>query len=672
MDIKRKIENLRQEINHHNIRYYVYDDPHISDAEYDLLLRELEALETAHPQYIAADSPTQRVGAQPAAEFETRRHRLPLLSLANAMDEAEIIQFDTQSRRFLDTEEELEYVAEPKLDGLAVELVYEKGKFSYGSTRGDGQTGEDITHNLRTIRAIPLQLPAEQAPPNLLEVRGEVFMGHEDFQNLNIMREQNGEPAFANPRNAAAGSLRQLDPKVTAARPLRIFCYAPGVIEGIQFNSQIEFLTFLPSWGFPVNALIETGLGPGFLVDYYRRLANLRDTLPYEIDGVVFKVNQFKLQSELGIRSRNSRWAVAGKFKARQATTRIIDIIPRVGRTGAITPVARLEPVTVSGVVVTNATLHNQDEIDRKDIQIGDTVLVQRAGDVIPEVVKVILEKRPDEAVAYHLPEQCPVCEHPISRPEGEAVARCQNLSCPAQIKGRISHFVSKGALDIDGFGEKLVNQVVAENLVSSVADIFQLTSEQLANLERMGPKSAENLVEAIKESKTTTFARFVNGLGIRNVGEHASRVLEKAFNSDIDKLMNADITELTDIHDVGLIMAQSIVDFFRDAGNKWVVERCKQAGVEFMQTSFISDIDLSGQVFVFTGSLQKFTRTAAEDLVNRLGGKTSGSVSRKTSFVVAGPGAGSKLAKARDLDVAVLSEDEFLAMVPDNDLSVE
>ena len=664
MDIHRHIQQLREDINRHNIRYYVHDDPVVSDAEYDVLLRELESLEQEHPNLITADSPTQRVGAAPLSEFQPLTHRLPMLSLANAMNEDELIEFDTQVKKGLGAENEVEYIAEPKLDGLAVELVYENGSFSHGSTRGDGTTGEDITQNLRTIRAIPLTIQHEEPLPKLLEIRGEVYITHSEFKTMNERRLENGEPPFANPRNCAAGSLRQLDASITAQRPLRIYCYAPGVIEGAAFNSQKEFLDALPKLGFPVNPHIVTGLGVDFLIGYYQKAEKLRSQLEYDIDGVVFKVNSFTHQDELGVRSRSPRWAIAGKLKSQQVTTKILNIEASLGRTGAVTPVAKLEPINVGGVTVSNATLHNQDEIDRKDVRIGDTVLIQRAGDVIPEVVKVIMEKRPKGTLPYTLPNNCPVCSHEIFRPEGEVVARCQNMECPAQVKGRIEHFVSKGCMDIDGFGTKLVDQLVEKKLVKNVADIYSLNLGQLSELERMAEKSAQNIYESINISKSTTMARFVHGLGIRNVGEHAAKVLEKSFSGNLENLMDAGIEALTAIHEIGGIMAESIIDFFKDSSNRNVIQACLDLGIKFAKVEQIQESEFTGKTFVFTGSLEKFTRQDAQSMVEKLGARASGSVSSKTDYLVAGPGAGSKLMKAEELNISIYSEDEFLELI--------
>jgi DNA ligase (NAD+) len=657
-----KIQALRDQLNDHNYRYYVLDDPLISDSEYDQLFRELQKLETDNPNLITEDSPTRRVGAEPLSSFGSWTHRMPMLSLANAMNEDELAAFDTRVKKGLDTEKDLEYIAEPKLDGLAVELVYENGFFVNGSTRGDGITGEDITQNLKTITAIPLSLRKNgQKTPPLLEVRGEVFITKDGFKKLNRNQEKEELSPFANPRNAAAGSLRQLDSKITATRPLSIYCYEAGRIDGISFDTHEDFLSTLKEWGFPVNPEIQKVNNAETMVAFHRNLEAKRDSLPYGIDGTVFKVNAINQRNALGIRSRSPRWAIAGKFKAQQATTLVQNIIPSVGRTGAVTPVARLEPVNVGGVVVTNATLHNQDEIDRKDVRVGDTVLIQRAGDVIPEVVKVIPAKRPPETKTYQLPTECPSCGQEVFRPEGEVVTRCQNLSCPAQVKGRIEHFVSKGALDIDGFGEKLVDQLVDKKLILTVDDIFKLNFDDLVNLDRMAEKSALNILTAIQDSKQTTFARFVYALGIRNVGAHLSKVLEKAFVGDIEKFMNAAAEELEAIDEVGPIVAETITTFLSNCTNTDVIESCLSLGIRLKKVEEPKSLLLQGKTFVFTGALTQFSRNEAKEMTEAHGGKVSGSVSKNTDFVVAGPGAGSKLKKATELDIPVLSEAEFL-----------
>ena len=665
MNTSNKINNLRSELNDHNYRYYVLDDPVISDAEYDRLLRELQSLEDSHPDLIADDSPTQRVGAPPLDGFGNIRHRIPMQSLANAMDTEEILAFHDRLIRRLGKEQAIEYIAEPKLDGLAVELVYEKGKFVNGSTRGDGTTGEDITQNLKTIRAIPLALRVEaQSVPALLEVRGEVFIRKDDFLKLNIQQEANDKPVFANPRNAAAGSLRQLDSRITATRPLSIFCYQAGMVEGMTFETHSEFLTALQNWGFPVNPEIKILNGIEEAVAFHSDLESRRNTLPYEIDGSVFKVNNYDLQEKLGSRSRSPRWAIAGKFKAQQETTVIENIILSVGRTGAVTPVAKLVPVKVGGVVVSNVTLHNQDEIDRKDIRVGDTVLIQRAGDVIPQVVKIILEKRPANSSPFKMINTCPECDHDIYRPEGEVVARCQNLSCPAQVKRRIEHFVSKNAMDIDGVGEKLIDQLVEKNLVKSVDDLFRLSVDQLSDLERMAEKSADNTISALNNSKSTTFHRFVHALGIRNVGEHVAKVLGKAFGGNIEDFMKTNVEDLEAIVEVGPIVAETIVKFWADENNVNIVNNCFDLGIVLEPVNNETEQIFAGKTFVFTGSLESITRKEGKEIIESRGGRAAGSVSAKTDYVVAGKNAGSKLMKAEELGISVLIESEFLDLV--------
>jgi len=664
MNVEQRILDLRDLIREHNYTYYVLDEPTISDGEYDILLRELESLEQEHPHLITEASPTQRIGAKPISEFGTIEHRIPMQSLANAMNQDELISFDERMQRGLELGS-VSYMAEPKLDGLGVELVYEQGKFVYGSTRGDGFTGEDITHNLKTIRAIPLALRSGSVPiPSLLEVRGEVFIKKSDFLSLNKRYELEGKSAFANPRNAAAGSLRQLDPTITAERPLSIYCYEAGVIEGQTFDTHEAFLFALQSWGFPVNPLVQLVQGKDGLIQYHEDLENQRNELPYEIDGTVFKVNHYDERQILGTRSRSPRWAIAGKFKAQQATTIIHDIDIQVGRTGALTPVAKLEPVFVAGVTVTNATLHNQDEIDRKDIRIGDTVLIERAGDVIPKVIKVILEKRSSDSTPFSIPENCPVCKHIATRLEGEAVLRCTNISCPKQIKGRIQHFASKLAMNIDGLGEKIVDQLVDENLVQSIDDLYTLKQDDLAKLDRHGDKSSENLLAAIDASKQTSFSRFIYALGIRNVGEHTAKIFEKHFLGNLTEFQQATLESLESIDEVGPIVAKAVIDFWSNDANVKLVNNCLQHGVQFAKVEQQMHQPFEGITFVFTGSLEQFSRKDAKEMVELLGGKASGTVSKKTNYVVAGPGAGSKLKKADELNISVLSESEFLSLV--------
>ena len=668
MSFADRILEIRKEINDHNYHYYVLNDPIISDSEYDKLLRELEKLETGHPELITPESPTQRIGATPLTEFGTIQHTIPMQSLANAMNNEELIAFDKRVQKLLETKNNINYIAEPKLDGIGVELVYINGIFAHGSTRGDGITGEDTTQNLKTIKAIPLRLRrGNQSIPSILEVRGEVFITKSGFNELNIKQEKQGAKLFANPRNAAAGSLRQLDSKITAERPLSIFCYQQGTIEGVAFETHMEFLEALKTWGIPINPHIKNIFGTDEILKYHHEMESKRNNLPYDIDGTVYKVNSFSQQETLGIRSRSPRWAIAGKFKAQQVTTIINSIDVQVGRTGAITPVARLKPIQVGGVTVTNATLHNQDEIDRKDIRIGDTVLIERAGDVIPKIVKAIIEKRPQETEKYQIPSTCPACGYEVYRLEDEAIMRCQNLSCPAQIKGRIEHFISRNALDIDGFGEKLVEQLVDKKILSSVDKIFSLKYEDLINLDRMADQSANNILLAIENSKNTTFARFVYGLGIRNVGEHIAKVLEKHFNADIHTFINTNQDELDNIFEIGPIVSEGIVRFWTDGDNKNVVLSCINNGVVIAKPELSTRTQiLEGKTFVLTGSLETLTRPRAKELIQKLGGRVSSSVSSKTDYLVAGPGAGSKLKTAQQLSIKILSEKEFLIMIED------
>ena len=664
MNPEKRIAELRGILQDHNYRYYVMDDPTIADGEYDSILRELQSLERENPTLVTSDSPTQRVGSHPVSEFGTIKHRIPMLSLANAMNEAELVAFDERMQKGLD-QKSVTYMAEPKLDGLGVELVYENGTFIHGSTRGDGFTGEDITHNLKTIRGIPLSLRTNDLPaPPLLEIRGEVFIRKNDFKDLNEKQELNEKSAFANPRNAAAGSLRQLDPTITAERPLSIYCYEAGMSNGVEFIDHSSFLDSLKKWGLPVNPFIQIVTGSKGLTQFHQKLEDQRNDLAYEIDGTVFKVNNYNKREDLGTRSRSPRWAIAGKFKAQQATTVIHDIDIQVGRTGALTPVAKLEPVYIAGVTVTNTTLHNQDEIVRKDIRIGDTVLIERAGDVIPKVVKVIKEKRPNWTKPFQIPNACPVCQHETHRSEGEVILRCGNISCPRQIKGRIQHFASKLALDIDGLGEKIVDQLVNEDLIQSIDDLFNLKQKTLEKLDRLGEKSAKNLVDAISNSKDTTFARFIYALGIRNVGEHIAKVLEKQYSGNLTEFQDTTVEELEAIVEIGPIVAETVIQFWSDDSNKIMVQNCLDYGVRLADVEVNLHQPFAGQTFVFTGSLQKSTRKEAKDILENLGGKSSGSVSEKTDFVIAGSGAGSKLKKAGDLGISILTEEEFFDKV--------
>jgi len=660
----RRTKELREAIEYHNYRYYVLDDPEISDAEYDRMMRELEKLEAEFPELRDANSPTQRVGAPPLEEFETVTHTIPMLSLANGQNEIEVREFDQRVRRFLGTDRDIAYVAEPKLDGLAVELVYERGNLVVGSTRGDGVNGENITQNLRTIRTIPLSLIGKEIPvPERLEVRGEVYMEIERFRELNKKREASGEPLFANPRNAAAGSLRQLDPAITASRPLNIFFYGMGEISGYTFKTHSEFIEALPYWGLRVNPLTKLCRDIDEAIGYYDDIAGERETLPYEIDGVVMKVDNLGLQSQLGVISRNPRWALAYKFKPKQETTKVLRIIPQVGRTGAITPVAVLEPVRVGGIEISRATLHNQDEIDKKDVRIGDTVIVQRAGDVIPEVLKVVGSKRTGAEKKFHIPDTCPVCGADVVRLDNEAVHRCIGLSCPAQLKGRIKHFASKRAMDIDGLGDKLVAQLVDKGMVKDVSDLYRLSKEDLVGLERMADKSAQNLLNAIEVSKRKPLAKFIYALGIRHVGEHMAEVLARELKS-LKGFLRATEEKLLAVREVGPELAQSVVGFFGDQGNREVLDRLQKAGLSIVETAVDETAKLKDLTFVFTGALETFTRDEARDLVESLGGRTSSDVSKTVDYVVVGKDPGSKYDRARELGITVLSESQFREMV--------
>ena len=661
MDSKLRIQKLREELNKHNINYYVHDNPIISDAEYDRLIKELEFLEQKFPQYDSSVSPTKRVGSTPLKEFGSINHSIPMLSLANAMNDIELNDFNLQIQKFLDIDKPIEYIGEPKLDGLAVELVYEKGEFIRGSTRGDGFTGEDITENLKTIKGIPLKLDIGNAP-ELLEIRGEVFINHEDFKKLNQQRQDEGLTIFANPRNCAAGSLRQLDSKITALRPLRIFCYAPGEIIGYNFDSQNQFLEYLIECGFPVNSYRKLGYGKDFLLSYFKEIENYRLDLPYDIDGVVFKVNSYNLQQRLGERSKSPRWAIAGKFKAQQETTKIINIEISVGRTGALTPVAKLDPINVGGVVVSNATLHNQDEINRKDIRIGDTVLIQRAGDVIPEIVKVISHQK--DSNSYTIPIHCPVCNSIASKIDNEAVTRCINNMCNAKIKGQIEHYVSKNCLDIDGLGNKIIDLLLSENIIKDISDLYHINLYELSQLERLGEKSAQNIIDAIHKSKNTTLARFIHGLGIRNVGLNASKLLERHFNGDLNKLMQASIEELVSINEVGDIMADSIVKYFSNNDNQLLIKKCIDSGLLFQEVKKSQHTIITDKIFVFTGMLESMSRNDAKRIVESYGAKSSGAVSKNTDYIVAGKGAGSKIRKGKELQVSILDEKKFQDLI--------
>ena len=660
-----KVEDLRKTLHHHNYRYYVLDDPELSDAGYDRMMQELIQLEETYPQLAGPDSPSVRVGALPLARFDTISHSVPMLSLDNGFRDAEIIDFDNRVKRNLNTTDDIIYTAEPKMDGVAVELVYENGKLAAASTRGDGDTGELITANVKTIRAAPLlmQTSGLSGDPSLLEVRGEVFIGIEAFNKYNQERLDQGLPPFANPRNAAAGSLRQLDSKITAGRPLDIFFYGVGIVADVVLESHWDLLQSLKSWGFKINPLIRARIKIKEILEFYRELIAKRHLLPYDIDGMVIKVDSLALQQRLGATTRSPRWAIAYKFEALQETTVLENIEVQVGRTGVLTPVAHLAPVKVGGATVSRATLHNEDEIEKKDVRIGDTVLVQRAGDVIPEVVKVILSKRSRAGKKFTMPDVCPVCRSTVVRIEGESAIRCINYSCSAQVKERIKHFASKGAFDFDGLGDKLVDQLVEKKLLTSYADLFKLDEETLAGLDRMGAKSAVNLIQAIETGKRISFARFIYALGIRHVGEHVAVLLAAHFAS-LEALVSCSKDDLITIEGIGPVVAESIAAFFNQEENRNMVHSILHSRVKIVFEVHKKTGLLDGKVFVLTGTLASMTRRQAKEMIAAAGGKVSGSVSRKTDYVVAGESAGSKLAKARELGIHIIDEVAFRDMI--------
>ena len=663
--IIQRVETLRKALHRHNYRYYVLDDPEVSDAEYDRLMQELKELEETHPEVASPDSPTTRVGAPPLDKFDTISHSIPMLSLDNGFKDEDILDFDRRVKRNLKIQGDIQYTAEPKMDGVAVELIYEDGRLTTASTRGDGLLGELITTNVKTIRSVPLIMQKNKPTdfPARLEIRGEVFIGHDAFKKLNRERVDQELPPFANPRNAAAGSLRQLDSKITATRPLEIFFYGVGIVTGFESDSHWDILESLQAWGFRINPLIRPKISIRQTLEFFLELNQMRHQLPYDIDGMVIKVDSIPLQQQLGATTRSPRWAIAYKFQAIQETTVVENIEVQVGRMGTLTPVAHLKPVNVGGVTVSRATLHNEDEIQKKDIRIGDTVLVQRAGDVIPEVVKVILSNRTGGEKKFVMPPSCPVCNTSAVRIEGEAATRCINSTCPAQVKERIKHFASKGAFDIDGLGDKLVDQLVEKDLVSSFVDLFQLEAETLAALDRMGAKSAENLVQAIETSKDIHFGRFLYALGIRHVGEHVAVLLADHFG-DLAQLMRCPEDELTAIEGIGPVVAKSISKFFIQENNIASIERILNSGIRIKSQTAKKSTLLAGKVFVLTGTLAGMTRRDAREKIEALGGKVSGSVSRNTNFVVAGESPGSKLTKAQDLGIEILDESALLEML--------
>ena len=667
MSLQQQIDTLRHDLRRYEYEYHVLDNPTIPDAEYDRLFHQLKALEAAHPELITADSPTQRVGAKPLSGFAQIRHEIPMLSLDNAFSDEEFYAFVKRIEdRLIRLPEPLTFCCEPKLDGLAVSILYVNGVLTQAATRGDGTTGEDITANIRTIRNIPLQLLMDN-PPARLEVRGEVFMPHEGFERLNQQALEKGEKTFANPRNAAAGSLRQLDPKITSKRPLVLNAYGIGIAEGVDLpNTHYDRLQWLKSIGIPVNPEIRLCNGTDEVLDFYRDIQNKRSSLGYDIDGTVLKINDIALQEKLGFISKAPRWAIAYKFPAQEELTRLNDVEFQVGRTGAITPVAKLEPVFVAGVTVSNATLHNGDEIERLDIAIGDTVVIRRAGDVIPQIIGVLHDRRPADARPIIFPKTCPVCDSAIVRIEGEAVARCTGgLFCAAQRKEALKHFVSRKAMDIDGVGGKLIEQLVDRELVHTPADLFKLDLTTLTRLERMGTKSAENALASLEKAKNTTLARFIFALGIREVGEATALNLANHFKT-LEALQNADLEALQQVPDVGEVVANRILAFWHEPHNVAVVNDLIAQGVhwETVETKEVTENHFKGKTVVLTGTLTQMGRNEAKALLQDMGAKVSGSVSAKTDFVIAGDAAGSKLTKAQELGVTVLTEEEFLAQI--------
>jgi DNA ligase (NAD+) len=670
---KAKIElgALREKIQYHNYRYYILDDPEISDAEYDRLFQRLLEIENRYPELVVPESPSQRVGAPVEGGFKTVRHSVPMLSLENGFSDEEVKEFEERIRRFSKYSQPISYAVEPKMDGLAVELVYENSILRTASTRGDGYTGEDITSNIKTIRSIPLRLllPRDSADlPERIEVRGEVYMEKRAFQELNKQREKQDDPPFANPRNAAAGSVRQLDPGITARRPLLFFSYGIGEISAWPFDSHIELLTTLNKWGLRVNTrYIKKCKNSDEAIAHCRYLEGIKHDLPYEIDGAVIKVDSIDLQKTLGEKSRSPRWALAYKFEPTQSTTKILKIDVQVGRTGALTPVAHLVPVEVGGVKVSRATLHNQEEIERKDIREGDTVIVQRAGDVIPEVVKAITSKRTGKEKPFSMPERCPVCGSELLSPDNEVILRCSNPECPAQVTRGIKHFVSKDAMDIDGLGDKLVDQLINNGLIKDAADIYHLSLEDLLPLDKMAEKLATNILNAIKNSKKTTLYRFIYSLGIRHVGEHVATVLAEQFR-DFESLRKASGEDLLSIKEIGPEIADSILSYFSNEENISLINRLFEAGITIEEVPLeeipFEEHPFSGKSFVLTGTLPTLTRPEAKRSIEEKRGKVSTSVSSKTDYLVLGQSPGSKLAKAKDLGVRILSEEEFLRML--------
>jgi DNA ligase (NAD+) len=662
-EAKRRIQRLQKEIEEHNYNYFVLSQPTISDDIYDRMMRELLDLEAQFPELITPNSPTQRKGAPAQKEFKAVTHSLPMLSLANAFSDEEMLDFDTRVKKLAE-QADIEYIAEPKFDGLAIELVYQDGVLVVGSTRGDGETGEDVTVNLKTIQSIPLLLRTSRNIPEKIEIRGEVYMEINEFKKLNASRQSNEEPLFANPRNAAAGSLRQLDSTVTASRKLHFFAYDIGLTQGITIDSQEELLKTLFKLGLRVYPHFRKCKNIEEALDYYRQLQEKRDQLPYEIDGIVVKINDFEVRRMVGEVSRSPRWAIAYKFPPRQTTTRIREIVIQVGRTGKLTPVALLEPVKLSGVTIQHATLHNEDEIKKKDIQIGDWVLIQRAGDVIPEVVQPIIARRDGSEKKFVMPANCPECGDKVLRLPEEVDFRCPNISCPARLKESIQHFASKGAADIEGLGNKWVEALMKAGLVKEISDLYRLRKDQLLRLERMGEKSAQNLIEAIDKSKTISLGRFLFGLGIRHVGASLADLLATYFQ-DLKTLMQATETDLLAVPEVGPKVAESILSFFSDSRNRATISELQALGLHIVpHQPAVLKSGVAGKSFVFTGTLRALSRTEAESQLKKLGARIGASVSRKTDYLIAGAEAGSKLEKAKEFGIRIISEEEFLELI--------
>ena len=666
-DIKDRLKNLKKIIQEHDHAYYLLDDPLISDHEYDSLFQELKKIESENPHLITPDSPTQRVGGRPLDEFKQITHKKPMLSLGNAFGNDELNAFYKRVTETLDITD-IEFSAELKFDGLAISLFYEEGVLKYAATRGDGLVGEDVTHNIKTMKVIPLRLRSDN-PPKILELRGEVLMNKEDFLELNEQQKKQDLKVFANPRNAAAGSLRQLDPAVTAKRKLQFFAYGLGEVDtSVHFDYHSQMIDFIESLGVPVSKYSEIVQNNIEMEAYFQKILGQRNALPFDIDGIVFKVNSIKSQNNLGFVSKAPRWAIAYKFPAEEAETIVNDITVQVGRTGAITPVARLKPVFVSGVTVTNATLHNEDEMNRKDIRIGDSVMVRRAGDVVPEVVRVILEKRPNHAIKFTMPKQCPICGSDIERIDGEAAQRCTGqYKCNAQIKQGISHFISRKAMNIDGLGEKIVDQLFEQGMLKNIADIYKLDFAVIENMDRFGKKSVENMKESIEISKKTTLGKFIYALGIRNVGEATSKELAAHFRS-LDNLFNATVEDYLMVNDIGPVVAESLVKYFHNANNQQIINSIIASGISWPTLKEINAINskLNNQTFVVTGTLNSYSRDEIKDLIEANGGKVSGGVSKKTSYVIVGDNPGSKADKANELGVPIITEINLMEMLND------